>query len=49
MREGVLRAHRLRHGLPLNMLIMGILRGEFESSCRPRRAEMQKQMRGGIQ
>jgi RimJ/RimL family protein N-acetyltransferase len=28
VREGFLRAHRLRDGLPLNMLIMGILRGE---------------------
>ena len=28
-REGLLHAHRLRYGLPLNMLIMGVLRSEF--------------------
>lgn len=31
VREGLLRGHRLRHGLPLNMLMMGILHHEFES------------------
>jgi RimJ/RimL family protein N-acetyltransferase len=30
VREGLLRAHRLRDGQPLNMLIMGVLRSEFE-------------------
>jgi RimJ/RimL family protein N-acetyltransferase len=29
--EGLLRAHRLRHGLPLNMLMMGVLRSDFEA------------------
>jgi ribosomal-protein-alanine N-acetyltransferase len=29
VREGLLRGHRLRYGLPLNMLIMGILRSEL--------------------
>jgi ribosomal-protein-alanine N-acetyltransferase len=28
VREGLLRAHRLRYGTPLNMLIMGALRSE---------------------
>jgi RimJ/RimL family protein N-acetyltransferase len=28
--EGVLRAHRLRYGQPLDMLAMGVLREEFE-------------------
>jgi len=31
VREGLLRAHRLRYGRPLNMLIMGVLREEFDS------------------
>ncbi len=30
VREGLLRGHRLRHGQPLDMLIMGVLRTEFE-------------------
>lgn len=29
VREGLLRAHRLRYGRPVNMLIMGVLREEF--------------------
>lgn len=28
VREGLLHAHRLRYGLPLNMLMMGVLRNE---------------------
>ena len=31
VREGLLRGHRLRYGLPLNMLIMGLLRSEWAS------------------
>ncbi len=29
VREGLLRAHRLRHGQPLNMIVMGVLREEW--------------------
>lgn len=29
IREGLLRAHRLRYGLPVSMLIMGVLRNEI--------------------
>lgn len=31
VREGLLRAHRLRRGRPVNGLVMGILREEFEA------------------
>jgi RimJ/RimL family protein N-acetyltransferase len=31
--EGLLRAHRLRYGKPLDMVTMGILREEFRSSA----------------
>jgi len=30
VREGLLRGHRLRYGVPLNMIVMGVLRSEFE-------------------
>ena len=30
VREGLLRSHRLRYGKPLNMVIMGVLREEWE-------------------
>ena len=31
-REGVLRAHRLRYGQPLDMLVMAVLREDFEAA-----------------
>ena len=31
VREGLLRAHRLRKGQPVNMVVMSILRDEFEA------------------
>ena len=30
VREGLLRAHRLRYGKPLNMVIMGVLKEEWD-------------------
>jgi RimJ/RimL family protein N-acetyltransferase len=32
VREGLLRAHRLRQGQPVNMLVMGVLREEFKDA-----------------
>jgi len=34
-REGVLRAHRLRYGQPLDMWVMGVLREDFDAAERP--------------
>jgi len=34
VREGVLRQHRLRYGRPLDMVAMGVLRGEWEAGAR---------------
>lgn len=31
-REGLLRRHRLRHGQPVDMIVMGILEGEYGAS-----------------
>ena len=31
VREGLLRAHRLRQGQPVNMVVMGVLQDEFEA------------------
>lgn len=33
-REGLLRAHRLRHGVALDMIVMGVLRGDWETRAR---------------
>ncbi len=33
VREGLLRAHRLRYGRPLNMVIMGVLKEEWEQEA----------------
>lgn len=32
IREGILRAHRLRYGKPIDMLAMGVLREEWENA-----------------
>lgn len=32
VREGLLRSHRLRHGLPTDMVVMGILDGEHRAA-----------------
>ncbi len=33
-REGVLRSHRLRYGAPLDMIVMGVLREDWETQAR---------------
>lgn len=37
VREGLLRAHRLRHGRPINMIAMGLLREDWDAARRASR------------